>query len=95
MPRGHPKRTHEVVDLTGADDTEPTQNKRQATSSTGIGSTSMYRSQQPQSSNALPASQVTAEPEYLDLTQEEEGSGTELYGTFGPLNRYPIHQMIE
>ncbi|KEY71515.1 hypothetical protein S7711_03581 [Stachybotrys chartarum IBT 7711] len=82
MPRGHSKRTREVVDLTGVHDTGPTQSKRQATSSTGIGGTSVYSSQPPQSSDALPPSQVTAEPEYLDLTQEEEGSGTELYGTF-------------
>ncbi|EEU40351.1 uncharacterized protein NECHADRAFT_91099 [Fusarium vanettenii 77-13-4] len=70
MPRSV-KRVHELIDLTGDDDTE-TRSKRPARAAPGTSN-----------SGGVPASQASfAEPDYLDLTQESEGPPFELYGTF-------------
>lgn len=90
-----PKRAHDVVDLTGDDESE-TRQKRPATGSSiqrqhqsqsypGQGGTSVYGGS---SSQNVPSS--TAEPDYLDLTQDDEGPPLELYGTFRMLHSYVI-----
>ena len=84
MPRSV-KRVHELIDLTGDDDTE-TRSKRPAraapSTSNSVPTPGFYPGSQSQ--GGVPASQASfAEPDYLDLTQESEGPPFELYGTFG------------
>ena len=89
-----PKRAHDVVDLTGDDESETRQTRpatgsssqRQHQSYPGQGGTSVYGGS---SSQNVPSS--TAEPDYLDLTQDDEGPPLELYGTFRMLHSYVIH----
>ncbi|KAI5463238.1 SNF2 family N-terminal domain-containing protein [Mariannaea sp. PMI_226] len=77
MPR-KAKRNHEVVDLTG-DDSETrsgtSSNKRPALSANAARS-------QPSPHAAMPNIPKASEPEVLDLTQDDEGPGQELYGSF-------------
>ncbi|KAF4342905.1 helicase-like transcription factor [Fusarium beomiforme] len=84
MPR-RDKRAHNLIDLTGDDESE-TRQKRPARNDhhnqqhqqyAGQGGTSVYGSS---SSQTVPSS--TAEPDYLDLTQTDDGPPLELYGTF-------------
>lgn len=87
MPR-RAKRAHDLIDLTGDDDESETRQKRPALNGPssqhqhqnypGQGGTSVYGAT---SSQNVPSS--TAEPDYLDLTQDDEGPPLELYGTFG------------
>jgi hypothetical protein len=85
MPRRPAKRAHDLVDLTGDDESE-TRQKRPAPSGhqnqhhhyPGQGGTSVYGTS---SSQTVPSS--TAEPDYLDLTQDDDGPPLELYGTLG------------
>lgn len=80
MPRPV-KRVHELIDLTGDDDTE-TRSKRPARAAPGTSTPGFYPGSQSQ--GGVHASQASfAEPDYLDLTQESEGPPFELYGTFG------------
>ncbi|KAM0563595.1 hypothetical protein ACHAPJ_001319 [Fusarium lateritium] len=89
MPR-KAKRAHELIDLTGDDESE-TRQKRPARANAngqssqhqrapsfypGQGGTSVYGNS---SSQNAPSS--TADPEYLDLTQDDDGPPQELYGT--------------
>ncbi|KAL4729593.1 hypothetical protein ACLX1H_004013 [Fusarium chlamydosporum] len=86
MPR-RAKRAHDLIDLTGDDDESETRQKRPALNGPssqhqhqnypGQGGTSVYGAT---SSQNVPSS--TAEPDYLDLTQDDEGPPLELYGTF-------------
>jgi hypothetical protein len=85
MPRRPAKRAHDLIDLTGDDESETRQKRpapnghhNQQQHSPGQGGTSVYGSS---SSQAAPSS--TAEPDYLDLTQDDDGPPLELYGTFG------------
>ncbi|KAF4976630.1 hypothetical protein FZEAL_6731 [Fusarium zealandicum] len=71
MPRPA-KRAHELIDLTGDDDTETRSKRPTQSRPLNPGTASFYPGQ---------ASQV-AEPDYLDLTQENDGPVKELYGTF-------------
>lgn len=95
-----PKRAHDVVDLTGDDESE-TRQKRPATGSSsqrqhqsqsqsypGQGGTSVYGG----SSQNVPSS--TAEPDYLDLTQDDEDPPLELYGTFRMSHSYVINHAM-
>ncbi|KAF4954064.1 hypothetical protein FSARC_12231 [Fusarium sarcochroum] len=90
MPR-NAKRAHDLIDLTGDDESE-TRQKRPARANAngqsgqhqrapsfypGQGGTGVYGNS---SSQAAPSS--TADPEYLDLTQDDDGPSLELYGTF-------------
>lgn len=84
MPRRPAKRAHDLIDLTGDDESETRQKRpapnghhNQQQHSPGQGGTSVYGSS---SSQAAPSS--TAEPDYLDLTQDDDGPPLELYGTF-------------
>ncbi|KAF5022345.1 hypothetical protein F66182_5594 [Fusarium sp. NRRL 66182] len=89
MPR-FAKRTHDFVDLTGDDDDESeTRQKRPARAndqSSQPRAPSFYPRQGGTSVSGNSSSQVvpssTADPEYLDLTQDDEGPAMELYGTF-------------
>lgn len=90
MPRSV-KRVHELIDLTGDDDTE-TRSKRPARTAPGASNSVPAPGFYPgsQSQGAAPASQASfAEPDYLDLTQESEGPPMELYGTFGASDPLP------
>ncbi|EKJ78955.1 hypothetical protein FPSE_00812, partial [Fusarium pseudograminearum CS3096] len=81
------KRAHDFVDLTGDDESE-TRQKRPALNGPasqhqhqdrpGQGGTSVYGG----GSSSQNAPSSTAEPDYLDLTQDDEGPPLELYGTF-------------
>ncbi|KAF5667865.1 helicase-like transcription factor [Fusarium heterosporum] len=73
MPKAT-KRAHNLIDLTGDDETE-TRQKRQHQNVPGQGGTSVYGN-----SSQVPPS--TAEPDFFDLTQEDDGPPLELYGTF-------------
>ncbi|PHH64817.1 hypothetical protein CDD81_3883 [Ophiocordyceps australis] len=75
MPRGSSKRSRTVIDLTGHDDEQGSERpfKRPAA---GRSQSSLMTP--PQSS--LPGS--TQDVNYFDLTQEDEGPPTELYGSF-------------
>jgi hypothetical protein len=86
MPRST-KRAHDFIDLTGDDESETRQKRpalngpssqHQHQNRPGQGGTSVYGSGS--SSQNVPSS--TAEPDYLDLTQDDEGPPLELYGTF-------------
>jgi SWI/SNF-related matrix-associated actin-dependent regulator of chromatin subfamily A3 len=80
------KRAHEFIDLTGDDESETRQKRpapngpgqHQSQNHPGQSGTSVYGGGH--SSQNAPSS--TAEPDYLDLTQDDEGPPLELYGTF-------------
>lgn len=72
----------ELIDLTG-DAVQPA-HKRPALSSSQTGASS--RAAGRQRTQAIPSSSFqpsTQEPDYLDLTQEDDAFDRELYGTFG------------
>ncbi|KAM0263121.1 hypothetical protein ACHAPA_008954 [Fusarium lateritium] len=77
MPKAA-KRAHDLIDLTGDDESE-TRQKRPARNglhnSSARGGTSVYGG-----SSQVPSS--TAEPDFLDLTQDDDGPPLELYGSF-------------
>lgn len=71
----------DFIDLTG-DAPEPAR-KRPTASSSQPSRTSSGANHGSQRSRGLPASTSTQEPEYLDLTQEDDAFDKEFYGTFG------------
>jgi SWI/SNF-related matrix-associated actin-dependent regulator of chromatin subfamily A3 len=81
MPRAA-KRAHDLIDLTG-DDASETRQKRPARNglqnSPAQGGTSVYGG-----SSQVPSS--TADPDFFDLTQDDDGPPLELYGSFGMLH---------
>ncbi|KAF4449940.1 hypothetical protein F53441_6859 [Fusarium austroafricanum] len=81
MPRPA-KRAHDFIDLTGDDESETRQKQKRPNrngqhQTPGKGGTRVNAGS---SSQAAPSS--TAEPDYLDLTQDDDGPPLELYGTF-------------
>lgn len=90
MPRR--KRAAELIDLTG-DAPEPARKRPTVSSSKSSKSSSKAASganKAPQRSQAFASQTSTQEPEYLDLTQEDDDFGFELYGTFGPFSPLSI-----
>ncbi|GKU21611.1 unnamed protein product [Fusarium langsethiae] len=88
MPRSA-KRAHEFIDLTSDDESETRQKRpalngpsgqhqRESQNRPGQGGTNVYGG----GSSSQNAPSSTAEPDYLDLTQDDEGPPLELYGTF-------------
>lgn len=83
-----PKRAHEVIDLSGDDDSS-SQAKRPALSSRqssnlSIPANSNYSSGPSSAAFSAPSSTAAEEPGVLDLTQDD-GPARELYGTLGML----------
>lgn len=68
----------EFIDLTG--DAQPAPKRPNLSSSQSRGSSGATGRQAASSSSSYPSTQ---EPDYLDLTQEDDALDRELYGTFG------------
>lgn len=96
MPARQKRSFQDVVDLTGDYESQLPAKRHspaQATSSTGLGGSSVYNSSPSgtqvnrhaiSSSQPMSSSQTAAyENEVLDLTQDDDGPVRELYGTFG------------
>ncbi|EHK22130.1 uncharacterized protein TRIVIDRAFT_28957 [Trichoderma virens Gv29-8] len=78
MPRR--KRAAEVIDLTG--DTPEPARKRPAVSSSQTSRASSGLNNSSQRNQSWAYSSSTQEPDYLDLTQDDDSFGREFYGTF-------------
>jgi SWI/SNF-related matrix-associated actin-dependent regulator of chromatin subfamily A3 len=90
MPRR--KRAAEVIDLTG--DTPEPARKRPAVSSSQTSRASSGLNNSSQRNQSWAYSSSTQEPDYLDLTQDDDSFGREFYGTFGSFADSPDSPII-